>query len=153
MRINYGDVIGIDPTKAAIDGAKELFPQCKLICEDTKWLLKNNGVSSFDLVISTEVIEHIPDEDKMGFIKSIYKLLDYRGFAILTAPRGELWRDWKRLGKEQQPIEQWISETSLDKLNRSAGFKILKRDRVYLSWFRFNLVSRIIASKSFPWLK
>jgi 2-polyprenyl-3-methyl-5-hydroxy-6-metoxy-1,4-benzoquinol methylase len=143
----YGDVIGIDTTSAAIRRGKELFPECQFVCEDTTTLVKNVGACSFDLVVSTEVIEHIPDESKSGFMQSIYELIAFGGFAILTTPRGELWDAWEKKNKEKQPIEEWIEEKDLIKLCKDAGFEIFSHRRIFLPGFQYNLITKIINSR------
>lgn len=42
---------------------------------------------SFDLIISTEVIEHMPDPSLM--LRGIYRLLNDNGSAIITTPNGD----------------------------------------------------------------
>lgn len=80
----YGDVIGIDPTLPAIERGKELFPECQFICTNTQGLRDRVGSAYFDLVISSEVIEHIDNEHKLEFLKSVYELLNDNGYAIIT---------------------------------------------------------------------
>lgn len=40
--------------------------------------------NSFDLIVCNHVLEHIPDDNKA--IKEIYRVLDYKGIAILQVP-------------------------------------------------------------------
>jgi SAM-dependent methyltransferase len=53
-----------------------------IVCQDVQNLLLNN--ESFDLVTSTEVFEHVPDDSK-GF-SEIYRVLKKKGYFIFTVP-------------------------------------------------------------------
>ena len=76
----YGTVLGIDPIAAATKRAQELFPDCEFLCNDTRGLLELKGSSVFDLAVSSEVIEHVPDESKVAFLSSIFEILAPGGF-------------------------------------------------------------------------
>lgn len=143
----YGRVIGIDPVQASVTRAQELFPDLDFRVGAAKDLLSKSGPEQFQLIISSEVIEHIVDRDKENFMKSVYSLLVPAGFAVFTTPRGELWETWKRAYPTSQPIEQWISESDLEQLSRSASFRIVARDRVFLPSNPYSLMSHIATSK------
>jgi SAM-dependent methyltransferase len=53
-----------------------------VVCQDVQNLLLND--ESFDLVTSTEVFEHVPDDSK-GF-SEIYRVLKKDGYFIFTVP-------------------------------------------------------------------
>lgn len=149
----YGSVLGIDPTAAAIKRAKELFPDEEFLCEDAIGLLDRLKIPAFHLAVSSEVIEHVPDAGKRDFLESLRDLLVPDGFAILTTPRGELWKQWLRLNLEQQPVEAWVSERELGQLCRAVGFTVIARGRVFLPNFGFNWLSRLLISKRFSRLQ
>lgn len=144
---NYGSVLGIDPVPAAIERAKILFPTLNVRLAESTNLISEGFEGQFDLVVSSEVIEHVIHVEKPKFIRNIERLLKPNGFAILTTPRGELWKQWRRLGNGEQPVEEWITESGLRKLCESAGFRVVKRDRVFLPDCPFDWLSRL-ASRS-----
>ena len=144
---NYGSVLGIDPVPAAIERAKILFPQLDVRVADSAKLIAEGFAPQFDLVVSSEVIEHVVHSQKPEFVRNLKRLLKPNGLAILTTPRGELWQQWKRLGNGTQPVEEWITESDLKKLCESAGFRVVKRDRVFLPDCPFDWLSRL-ASRS-----
>ena len=144
---NYGSVLGIDPVPAAIERAKILFPKLDVRVAESANLISEGFEGQFDLVVSSEVIEHVVSNEKPEFVRNLNRLLKPNGFAILTTPRGELWKKWQRLGNGEQPVEEWITESELKKLCESAGFRVVKRDRVFLPGCPFDWLSRL-ASRS-----
>lgn len=145
---HYGYAVGIDPVQSAIKRARESFPALEFRVGIAKDFFRmNEGTDQFELIVSTEVIEHIVDDEKQDFLTNIHSLLVPRGFAILTTPRGELWTAWKRLGIKEQPIEQWIGEASLDQLSRSVGFQVVAKDRAFLPKFSYNWISHLATSR------
>lgn len=150
MLATYGNCVGIDPVLSAVVRARELFPTREFKLADPRTLLSDIGTGRFDLVVASEVIEHVIDSEKEGFLRSIHSLLAPNGFAILTTPRGELWNAWKRLGIEEQPVEQWLTEKSLEELSRSVNFRIIARDRVFLPGFSKDRLNRVFSSRLLP---
>ncbi|MDA2918202.1 class I SAM-dependent methyltransferase [Desulfobacterota bacterium AH_259_B03_O07] len=145
----YGNILGVDPVSAAIKRAKQLFPQIDFITANATVLLGIYGAKHFNLIVSSEVIEHVQDSEKEEFAKSIYTLLAPGGFALVTTPRGELWDLWKKAYPNEQPVEDWISETRLDILIRKVGFTIIARDRVFVPGYIYDWKTSIASSMIF----
>ena len=146
LLVHYGNVLGIDPVKAAIERARELFPAICFEVGTAEDLLSAHGPGKFQLIVSSEVIEHVEDNHKKGFMESIYSLLVPGGFAILTTPRAELWDAYWSNHRIKQPIEQWLSESEFEKLSYSVGFKIKVKNKVFGARIAHNLISRIATS-------
>ena len=123
----YGNIVGIEPVKPVLKYAKKMFPQIEFICGTTKDLIKNN--KTFDLIVSSEVIEHIPDNEKENFIEDISNLLNEKGFLIITTPRKDAQEVWNSYMKPGQPIEDWISEEELETLIVKKSFLKHKMER------------------------
>jgi 2-polyprenyl-3-methyl-5-hydroxy-6-metoxy-1,4-benzoquinol methylase len=130
---NYGNVIGIEPIKPVVDYAKIFFPEINFICGTAKDLIKEREIKKFDLIVSSEVIEHISDLYKPDFIKDIFTLLNREGYLIITTPRKEAQKEWMLYSNPNQPIEEWISEFELEKLITQQGFKKIILDRFSIS--------------------
>lgn len=126
----YGDIIGIEPVKPVIKYAKKMFPKIKFICGTTKDLIKDDkDFNKYDLIVSSEVIEHIPDGEKGNFIEDISKLLNEKGFLIITTPRKDAQEEWNSYMQPGQPIEDWISEKELETLIVQKSFLKHKMER------------------------
>lgn len=133
-----GQVTGLDPVRKVIDAAQQNFPEVRFIAGTVDTLLSDPAVLPFDVIVSSEVIEHVPPEEKPHFLRSVRRLLKPEGYLILTTPRGELWGSWQRLTRAGQPVEAWLTETELSDLCSRASLKVVCRDRAYpirrLNW-------------------
>ncbi len=126
---DYGNVLGVEPVKPVVEYAKKLFPSIKFICGTSKELLKETNFKKYDLIVASEVIEHIPDEKKGDFINDLYRLINKNGFLIITTPRKEAQKIWNSFMKPGQPIEDWMSESELEALVSAQGFQKNRLER------------------------
>lgn len=129
----YGKTRGIEPVKSVVEYAKKIFPNIEFLIGTTSDLLTSPNFEKYDLIVSSEVIEHIEDDLKDGFISDINKLLNNNGFLILTTPRAEVQNEWNKYLGANQPIEAWISEHDLEQLVKKNSFKTIKSSRIALS--------------------
>lgn len=123
----YGETIGVEPITNVYKFSRLLFPDIKFYNVGYEKILKLFGKNAFDLIVSSEVIEHIIDEEKDNFIKVISKSLKNNGFLILTTPRKEAQEKWMEYGTPNQPIEEWMSEDDLKGLLVSNGFTPIEK--------------------------
>ena len=115
--------------KPVIEYAEKLFPEINFLVGNSKTILKNNR-NTFNFVVSSEVIEHVPDVEKANFIDDIANLLKPDGFLVLTTPRKEAQKEWNKFLSSSQPIEEWISETELENLVTKKHFKTIEMKRI-----------------------
>ncbi len=120
---NYGPVTGVEPVKPVSQYAQKLFPHIRFIHGTSKTLLQKKEFSRFDLIVSSEVIEHVKDSKKKDFVNDIYRLLEDHGFAIITTPRKEAEIEWRKYSSPGQPVEDWITEKELETLFQNNGFR------------------------------
>ena len=111
---NYGDVLGVD---LSIDAAEKLYPnlsfkQANIVVD------KIDG--NYNVVLSSEIIEHLMLEHQKIYIKKAHDLLTYGGYLILTTPNKAIADKLVKesiLKKEHlQPIENWLDKKSLSSL-------------------------------------
>lgn len=76
------DVKGIEINKSRIEGSKELYGNLPLELVTSEILPFPDG--SFDVVISFDVFEHIPDSDK--HLQEVSRVLKTGGFYLLQTP-------------------------------------------------------------------
>ncbi|MDW8207695.1 MAG: class I SAM-dependent methyltransferase [Chloroherpetonaceae bacterium] len=143
----YGQVVGVDPVPAAIERARSLFPALDFRVADAGSALAQFGAEAFDLIVSSEVIEHIPDAEKRDFLRTIRQMLAPGGALILTTPRGEAWRGWRYWHPEDQPVEEWVREADLPALCRSAGLVVCARRRVFVTGTWHSWLSRVVTAR------
>ncbi len=81
-----GNITGIDTSKKAIHVASEHAKNSNLkinyMCESTSTFLKKYKKKKFDVLIASEVIEHI--EDRVSFLSDLSKIIRKNGLVIIT---------------------------------------------------------------------
>lgn len=108
---------GLDISSNAVNSAKQKFGD-HFICADLYEFEKEND-SKWDMVILTEVIEHIPDPCK--FSSTLLKVLKPGGKLVMSTPNKSAFSDeiWN---SELPPIHlSWFSEESLKALAKEIG--------------------------------
>lgn len=119
-RMGYKNCMGIDISIEQIDVAQGFGLNVSHV-EDSLDFLKNNE-ESFDVILAFDVIEHIPINDQLSFIKAICNALKSDGKFVCTVPNANSilasrWRygDWTHFCS--------FTENSLDFLLYNGGFK------------------------------
>jgi 2-polyprenyl-3-methyl-5-hydroxy-6-metoxy-1,4-benzoquinol methylase len=109
IKANY-NIVGMDVSNTAVKQAKEIFGD-HYICGDLFEYARLNE-DSFDVVILTEVIEHI--DNPVEFIASIMKLLKSSGIAIITTPNKSFFPEDIIWASDLPPVHYWwFSEESM----------------------------------------
>lgn len=119
---SHGNAQGIEPVKAVADFGSDLFPHLKIEAGTSKDLIQRGDKEKYHLVVCSEVIEHILDENKVDFVADVKTLLKDQGFLIITTPRKDIQDEWMKYSKPGQPVEDWIDEKSLQNLLEGQGF-------------------------------
>lgn len=130
----FGEVTGFDVSEKAVENAKQSFPNLKFVCLDASADIHHEFLKNFDLLVSSEVIEHI--EDQTSYAKNIFSLLKPNGSFLITTPNGNWKEDFYKDGREawKQPIENWLKSTALVKLFKDAGFSDLEYSTFSSEW-------------------
>jgi SAM-dependent methyltransferase len=137
---NY-NVIGLDISQTAVAHAKETFGDHYICADLFEYAQLNSGL--FDLVILTEVIEHI--SKPLDFIKSILKLLKSQGKAIITSPNKSLYPSDIIWATDLPPVHcWWFSEESMKYIARSLDITVSFVN--YNNYYKKNY--KVIALKS-----
>lgn len=124
----YGKVIGIEPVSQVIKYAQKLFPGIEFHAELPGPFMKKFPSKQFDLIVSSEVLEHVTD--KKEFMQQIGDMLKPKGVVIITTPRLEHYDDFISVyGSEPgQPVEEWMSEQELKDLILDSGFEVVSHN-------------------------
>ena len=108
----FGPSLGIELSSRAVERARVCYPTAEFVCEDVlKWMWEG---PRFDIVVSQEVIEHVPDQRR--YVEVAYDLLRPFGFLILTTPNPRVLAAIPQQDREPwipQPIENWLSRREL----------------------------------------
>lgn len=117
----FGDVQGIEPIGPVVKYANDLFPNLDISQGNIETVLVTS--KKFDVVVCSEVIEHVVDTQKLDFLNKIHAVLNNNGFLIVTTPRKEVQELWMRYNQPGQPVEEWLDEATLHDLLIKCKFK------------------------------
>lgn len=126
----YGTCEGIEPVAGVVEHARRMFPHIRFEAGTLESVLARPDFRPFDVVLCSEVIEHVPHAQKPGFVNQLVRLIAPDGYLILTTPRGEVWEDWRRIAPPNQPVEDWVTEAQLGELLTNGGFHHLGLERI-----------------------
>lgn len=111
----FGPTIGVDISDVAIADASKRFPHVQFMCENiAEWDFPQ---SSFDLVVSHEVLEHF--EDQQAYVRVVQRLLKPGGFLVMTTPNrwtSEALSAEELASYDRQPVENWLTGGELKTL-------------------------------------
>ena len=107
-----------------------MFPHIRFEAGTPDTVLARPDFKPFDVVLCSEVIEHVPHPNKPAFVAQLAQLLTSNGYLILTTPRGDVWEEWKRIAPPNQPVEDWVTEQQLGRLLNDGGFHHLGLERI-----------------------
>lgn len=130
---SYGTCEGVEPVPAPVEQARAYFPGLDFRVGTTADVLASPDFRPYDVVLSSEVIEHVPDKE--NFVAEIRRCLVPGGEAVVTTPRGEEYEKYLKVSPRDtmQPVEEWISEEDLRALFMRHGFRAVKHDRAYVN--------------------
>lgn len=126
----YGTCEGIEPVAGVVEHARRMFPHIRFEAGTPETVLARPDFMPFDIVLCSEVIEHVPHPEKPGFVSQLAQLLTSEGYLILTTPRGDVWEEWRRIAPPNQPVEDWVTEQQLGQLLADGGFHHLGLERI-----------------------
>lgn len=129
----YGDVTAVDPVADVIAFAEKLFPHISFLTGDAGVLAMSGMRESFDVLVCSEVLEHVPYAYKDAFISTLVSLVKPGGHLILSTPRKDILEQWtERYGIPGQPTEDWVTESEMQALLQANNCERLALQRAYL---------------------
>ena len=135
----YGDCTGVEPVSGVVAYARKLFPHVRFYSGTADTLLREPAFTPFDVVLSSEVIEHVPRPEQAEFVRVLRRLIKPQGHVIITTPRREVFDLWQKIAPPNQPVEDWLSEDDVSRLFAGNLFTCRGRNRVCIELpnFRF----------------
>jgi 2-polyprenyl-3-methyl-5-hydroxy-6-metoxy-1,4-benzoquinol methylase len=124
----FGDAEGCEPVGDAAALARTLFPSLTFHALTPGELARMAWFRPYDVVVCSEVLEHVPTELQRTFISDLCNCVRREGVLVLTTPRGELHAEH---GSSEQLIEAWRTEGEVKSLLLAAGFVDLERHRAW----------------------
>lgn len=115
------DVMGIDISKVAVDGAAKRYGNI-FACEDVREMAKREG-PKYDLIVFTEVIEHI--DNVKDFMQAVNSLLLPGGHLLVTTPNKTPYPEDILWETEPPPVHLlWLSENSMRHLAKEMKHEV-----------------------------
>lgn len=131
--LNATSIVAFDLSRMAVINAREMAPANVYLQADGMNL--PFGDHMFDLVIASEVIEHILKPEIL--LAEVRRVLRPRGTVVLTTPNWISFFGMARLigetllrrpfTSDDQPIDRWTTPTLLSDLLHAAGFAVIGR--------------------------
>ena len=151
----FGSVTGVDFSPVGIQIAKDNYGQYGdfILADPHSPHLGLPASASFDLVLCSEVIEHVIDQQAL--LKQITEFLTPEGWCVLTTPNGRVWPQYKSIVQSInrilrrkdgfQPIENWIIPEELIMLFQKLNFFVLRHEGQTL--YRFGIPPLTLAGR------
>jgi len=143
----YGQIQGVEPVADVVEHARLVYPHIEFTIGTPQSLVEKKLHAHFDLIVSSEVLEHVPFSEQAAFMQAIADLLKSGGRAVITTPRGEIQDIWlDTFPASKQPVEDWVTETQLQQLAIECGFQIEKHSRfgLFYDLLRKSLLNRLL---------
>ena len=108
----YGNAVGVD---FSVSIGRASYPNLKFIEAN---IITDKVEGIYDIVVSSEVIEHMTCGDQQLYVSKAAALLDNGGLLILTTPNKPIAQQlYKDISRDQlQPIENWLDKDTLSTL-------------------------------------
>lgn len=136
----FGTVTGVDLSEKGIELAQKKWRDVSNF--EVHDILNWRPNNKYDIVISSEVIEHI--QQKEMYVETIRNILKPNGILILTTPNGRVRGNWDKAGMGTQIIEEWLTPKELKNLfNESMELILLK---TFIFDFCYNGIYRIMSA-------
>ena len=144
----YGEAVGLEPVQQVVEFARRRFPDLRFEAGTPADLVATGEAGTYDVVIASEVIEHVREAERDAFVGALRDLLVPGGAVVMTTDRGELYKRWqRRSGTTEQPEENWLTEAQTRRLFESQGFAVVARDRAYYPIREISAFHRLVGSR------
>ncbi len=115
----HGEVTAIDSSDAGLAVARQRYPGARYVCGDVLRRDARMALGTFDILVCSEVIEHVPYPAQADFVAALHELLKPGGVCLLTTPNGlAADRYWETPShwSYRQPVEDWRRPRELRQL-------------------------------------
>ena len=110
----FGKVSGCDLGSKIIDTAQANYPHVQFLSGDVHTL--NLPVGTFDVVVTSEVLSHVPDQP--AFIRRLADLLKPGGYLFITTQNKSVFERRNDVAPADGWIRQWVTVSMLKDLVR-----------------------------------
>jgi len=122
---------GLDLDKASIDYGKNIFKEESL----DGALLIHQDIASLeekpDVIIASEVFEHLTDEDFSRALKTVHAQLPAGGFLLVTVPNGYGWFEFESFLWNQMGLGWLLKNSGIINITERIKFYLFGKDIVH----------------------
>lgn len=130
-KLGYKNVRGIDIAPEMVKVGKKLGLEIELVEDSIAYL--SNFPENFDVILAFDVLEHVPKDKQLDFVRALYNALKRPGTLILTTPNANArfacryrYSDWTHTIS--------FTEHSITFLLKNAGFEQIKINETGFTW-------------------
>jgi len=143
---NSKKIVGIDKSPIRIEKFKKILPQSDSIISDV-CSLDLIEKESFDIIISSQVIEHVSDDNQM--LKEIWRLLQTDGIAYISSVIKKrygfyIYRVNGKIRLDPTHVREYSSEVEFSNLIKKNKFKILDIETKPIRYPLIELLTRLL---------
>jgi 2-polyprenyl-3-methyl-5-hydroxy-6-metoxy-1,4-benzoquinol methylase len=116
---HFGPTTGVDLSDHVVKEACKLYPWVQFYAANILQWEEASQLGQFDIVVSQEVIEHVPDKSK--YLRIAYDFLKEGGALIITTPNARTFAampDELRQSWSDQPLEDLLTTQDLEQMVR-----------------------------------
>lgn len=114
----FGNVTAVDYAKKTIESNQKRVPHIKFICADVTDSTLPKALGDYDLVVTSEVIEHIPLDKRSNFLNNVDGVLRRGALLIITTPYRESLLKLKPSGMTDDEFLAGIDDQPIDNIMR-----------------------------------
>jgi len=146
----FGAVTGVDFSADTLEYARQKYGLYgRFVLADPSAPTLGLPTNEFDLVVASEVIEHVLDQEALVYQISL--LLRSEGWLILTTPNRAVFDAYMADVRKRhyiQPVENWLLPSELAQILRKHNFTIRQHEGFATSSnFGYNLPSRVLGHR------
>lgn len=112
----YGKVTAVDYAEKTIELNKRRAPSIEFFCADVADPDLPEHLDTYDVVVSSEVIEHLPVEGRAVFVKNLERLLRSDGLLVITTPYQETLLKLKPSGVSRKAFLTGLDDQPIDNI-------------------------------------
>jgi cyclopropane fatty-acyl-phospholipid synthase-like methyltransferase len=125
----YGPATGCDLADGGLQLGRQLFPHLSFQHGAVAELLDQRRIAPVRVLVSSEVLEHVPVAYKTEFVASLRRAIVPKGHCVISTPRQEM---YAAAGESSaQVIEEWSTESAVARLFTEQGFVRREFTRAY----------------------
>ena len=143
----FEEIWGVDLSEQRLESVSRISDKIKTVKDDAQ-ILVNIPENHFDIVVSTQVIEHVPDDQKM--LEALYRISKANAVIYIDTVFKKKWAWYFYKNGKSEPaldpthVREYTHENELfDKIDRDK-FKILFSKKKFVKYSMINFVLRAL---------